>query len=227
MVKFWGDDKEIADAHQSVEKEYKKGNVVVIVKHEKRDVKEVGRETMEAVVWTKYGAPDVLQIKEVEKPVPNDDEVLIKVYAATVTAGDCEAQNLNFPIWLSLPMRMYVGFRKPTRITILGQELAGEIVATGKNVTGFKEGDQVFGSPGFGMGAYAEFKCSPANPKEMEGTLALKPTNMSYEEAATVPTGGLEALHFLRKGNIQRGQKVLLMGAGGSIGTYGIQLAKY
>jgi NADPH:quinone reductase-like Zn-dependent oxidoreductase len=182
---------------------------------------------MKAVVWTKYGSTDGLQLQEVEKPTPKDDEVLIRVVAATVGAWDYEMRTLKFPLFLGILMRPYVGLIKPTRITILGQELAGEIEAVGKDVKSFKEGDPVFGTTGFSMGAHAEYKCLSANPDEMGGALAIKPSNMTYEEAAAVPTGGLEALHLLRKGNIQNGEKVLINGAGGSIGTFSVQLAKH
>lgn len=179
---------------------------------------------MKAVIWTAYGPPDVLKVKEIKKPVPKDSEILVKVMATTVTAGDCEVRSLAFPLVLALPMRFYAGFSKPTRVTILGQELAGEIEAVGKHVTRFKAGDQVFGGTGFGMGTYAQYVALPADSDDL--VLAKKPAALSYEEAAAIPTGGLEALHFLRKGDVQRGQKLLINGAGGSIGTFAVQLAK-
>jgi NADPH:quinone reductase-like Zn-dependent oxidoreductase len=183
---------------------------------------------MKAVVWTKYGPPDVLELREVDKPAHKDNEVLIRIVATTVTAGDCEMRSLNLPIYITLPMRMFwLGLRKPKENSIPGTELAGEIEAVGKDVKRFKEGDQVFGSAGMGFGANAEYICLPEQPGEMEGGVTMKPANMTYEEAACVPFGGRDALHFLRLGNIQAGQKILINGAGGTIGTFAIQLAKY
>ena len=182
---------------------------------------------MKAVIWTKYGPPDGLQIHEVEKPVPKDHEILVKVHAAGVTAGDCEMRRLNLPLMLSLPMRLYAGFLRPKRITILGQELAGEVEEVGRHVHGYQKGDQVFGTTGFRFGAYAEYICLATQPDGGQGTLAAKPANLTYEEAAVVPTAGFEALHYLRKANIQPGNTVLIIGAGGSIGTFSIQLARH
>ncbi len=182
---------------------------------------------MNAIVWTKYGSPDGLQLQEVKKPTPKDDEVLIKVRATTVTAGDSELRRLKLPLMLSFPMRLYAGLIKPSRITILGQELAGEVVEAGRQVTSLKLGDQVFGSTGFGFGAYAEYICLPGAPNPMQGVLTTMPANLTYEEAAAVPTAGFEALHYLRQANIQPGEKVLIIGAGGSIGTYSVQLARH
>lgn len=176
---------------------------------------------MKAIVSTKYGPPDVLQLQEVEKPTPKDNEVLIRVYASTVTAGDCELRGLKFPLLLQLFLRIGFGFTAP-RNKILGQELAGEIETAGKAVTRFKPGDQVFGWSGLRLGAYAEYTCLPE-----DAVLAIKPSNITYAEAAVLPVGGLDAVHFLRKGHIQSGHKVLINGAGGSIGTFAVQIARH
>ena len=181
---------------------------------------------MKAIIWTKYGPPEVLKFSEIEKPTPKDNEVLIKIHATTVTAGDSETRSLQFPIYLSLALRLWIGFLKPKENTIPGTELAGEIEAVGKDVTNFKVGDQVYGSAGTDFGANAEYICIPAVPGDMEGGVAIKPSNMTFEEAATVPFGGRDALHFIRKGQLEAGQKILINGAGGSIGTFAVQLAK-
>jgi len=182
---------------------------------------------MKAIVWTKYGSPDGLQLQEVATPTPKDNEILIKVHAATASTADTEFRRLKLPLLFAIPLRLYLGLRKPTRITILGTEFAGEIVATGKEVTRYQPSDQVFGYTGLGMGTYAEYLCLSEKPSALASVMAEKPANIPYEEAAAVPFGGLEALHALRKANIQRGQKVLIVGAGGSIGTYSVQLAKH
>ena len=172
---------------------------------------------MKAIVCTKYGAPDVLQLQELEKPVPKDNEVLIKVYAATATASGLNGRK-GEPIFA----RLLMGLTKPKK-NILGAELAGEIEAIGREVKLFNEGDQVFGIDYRGQGAYAEYICRPE-----DGALVLKPTNMTYEESVAVIEGVLTALTFLRgKANIQSGQKVLIYGASGSVGTASIQVAKY
>jgi len=177
---------------------------------------------MKAILWTKYGPPEVLQLGDVEKPTPKKNEVLIRIQATTVTAGDCEMRQLKFPFGLKYLLRFFNGIWKPKRITILGQELSGRIDEIGEEVTKFKVGDDIFASTNFFMGAYAEYKCLPE-----DGVIALKPENLPYKKAAAIPLGGTNSLHFLKSANIQPGDKVLVNGAGGSIGTIGVQLAKY
>lgn len=178
---------------------------------------------MKAVVYKEYGPPDVLQLRDVERPTPKDDEILIKVHASTVTTGDCNMRNFVFvPSGFRFLSRLAFGLNKPNK-TILGVEFAGDVVEVGRDVTGFKPGDAVFGLDGNRIGAYAEFKAMRAN-----GGVTAKPSNLTYEEAAAIPNGALTAYTFLKlKGDIQHGQRVLVIGASGSIGTAAVQLAKH
>jgi len=182
---------------------------------------------MKAVICTKYGPPEVLQIKDVEKPLPKPNEILIKILATTVHIGDTKIRRFEpglGPVkdfFFKPLMRIIIGFRKP-RKEILGMELSGEIEAIGKDVSLFKIGDPVFASTEFRFGTYAEYCCLPEN-----GIIAIKPELMTHEEAAPISNGGITALIHLRKANIREGQKVLIYGASGSVGTYAIQIAKY
>jgi NADPH:quinone reductase-like Zn-dependent oxidoreductase len=175
---------------------------------------------LKAIIHTTYGAPAWLSFQEVKKPVPKANEVCIKIHAATVTSGDCEVRRFDIPMLFWLPLRLIMGFFKP-RNKILGGELAGVIESIGGNVTRFKQGDQVFAATMMRLGAYAEYICLPETYP-----IAIKPDSVSFEKAATIPTGGLNGLHFLRKGQVKKGDEILINGAGGSIGTYAVQIAK-
>jgi len=180
---------------------------------------------MKAIVCPKYGPPEVLQIKEVEKPAAKDDEVLIKIYATAVTASDIFIRGSQIPVKFWILMRLAIGLTKP-RKSIIGLVLAGEIESTGKNIKRFKPGDKVYGLTGFGLGAYTEYKCMKETDSTY-GCLAIKPDNISYEEATVAAYGGLLAFQYMEKGNIRRGQEVLIYGASGTTGTTAIQFARY
>jgi NADPH:quinone reductase-like Zn-dependent oxidoreductase len=178
---------------------------------------------MRAIVCTDYGPPDVLQLRDVPKPVPKDNEVLVRIRATTVSAADCELRRFDFAPWIWVPIRLAFGIRRPRR-PVLGQELAGDIESVGKDVRSLRNGDRVFAATGIGLGAYAEYICLSEHPKT--GAITTMPAKLGYEEAAAVPYGGGEALEFLRKANVRSGQSVLVNGAGGSFGTFAVQLAK-
>jgi len=188
---------------------------------------------MQAILCTKYGPPDVLQLREVEKPTPRPNEIRIRIHATAVTASDRIVRSFALPRWhpMAWLMGLAVGFKKP-RNAILGMVLAGEVEAAGQDVKRFQKGDQVFAFTGTRFGCYAEYICLPevsagGLPITVPAVVAAKPANLTAEEAAAIPYGGLLALHFLKKGNIQRGQKVLIYGASGAIGTSAVQLARF
>lgn len=180
---------------------------------------------MKAIVCTKYGSPEVLQLREIQKPVPKNDEVLIRIHATAVTASDTFIRGYKIPLQFRIPMRIMMGITKP-RKPVIGLVLAGEIESAGKNIRRFKTGDPVYGLTGFGLGAYAEYKCMKETDSN-HGCLALKPSTLSYDEATVAAYGGLLAFQFMEKGNIQRGQNVLIYGASGTTGTMAIQYARY
>ena len=182
-------------------------------------------EKMKAIICTRYGPPEVLQLKEVAKPFPKDDEVLIKIFATAVTASDIFIRGSQISIKFWILMRLAIGLTKP-RKSIIGLVLAGEIESAGKNIKRFKPGDKVYGLTGFGLGAYAEYKCMKETDSKY-GCLAIKPDNISCEEATVAAYGGLLAFQYMEKGNIRPGQEVLIYGASGTTGTTAIQFARY
>ena len=178
---------------------------------------------MKAVVCTAYGGPDVLKLEEVEQPRPRNGEVLVRVRATTVSRADCEIRRFEFPAWVWLPLRLAFGVLRP-RVRILGQEFAGEVARVGEGVTTFKPGDRVYGTTGIGLGAYAQYV--RAGGRRTGSVVGSMPDGMGFPEAAALPYGAMEALRFLRRGGLGAEQRVLIIGAGGSFGTYAVQLAK-
>lgn len=181
---------------------------------------------MKRVILAKWRDPESFTVEDIDKPTPEKSEILIKIKASSVTAGDCEIRKLKLPLGLSLPIRIYAGWKNPKRLKVLGQEFSGIVEQVGKDVTRFKVGDEVFGTTGFTFGAYSQYICRPAEPKDMQGVIDHKPINMTFEESSVIPTAGMEALHYLHKSSLKSGHKLLIIGAGGSIGTLTLQLAK-
>jgi NADPH:quinone reductase-like Zn-dependent oxidoreductase len=179
------------------------------------------RKKMKAIICTKYGPPEVLELKYVDKPTPKNNEVLIKIFATTVTSSDCIVRGFTLPLIMWIPARLALGFFKP-RKSILGMVLSGQIELVGDNVTQFKKGDKVFAHTFLRFGTYAEYTCMPE-----ASALTLMPSNLIYEESSAIPFGGTLALHFLKRANIQKGQKVLIYGASGAVGISAVQLAKH
>ncbi|MCA1790614.1 MAG: NAD(P)-dependent alcohol dehydrogenase [Thioalkalivibrio sp.] len=177
---------------------------------------------MRAVIWTAYGSPDVLHLGEVPKPEPSDGEVLIAVHATTVSTGDCEARSLRVAGWIRPALRVYVGLDRPRRVVVLGQDVSGHVESVGRGVTSLRPGDEVYAATGLRMGAHADYVCLP-----VRGSVARKPVGTTFEDAAALPVGGLEAVRFLHRSAIEPGMSVLILGAGGSIGSLAVQLARH
>lgn len=185
------------------------------------NVKNSPTDRMKVILWTEYGPPETLRLGELPKPVPKDDEILIKVHCATVTAGDCEVRRFEIHPLFWLPLRILVGFTKP-RHPLLGQEFSGTVEFVGSKVTSVKPGDRIFGNTGMKFGSYTEYRC-----QSHKTPFAHIPEGLSFDEVATIPTGGINALHFIRNARVKAGHHILVNGAGGSIGTYAVQIAKY